>query len=105
MKVSSMIISPVFSELVIIIGTDAVVRLLSEIRLLLFETLRTVSRTRPFEVVFLLMELYFSLGEAQWRLTEALDSVAARGLPDFPDSPPTICSGRYCEQWWNTSFD
>ena len=88
MKVFSTITSPVFSEFIIVIGVDAVAHLPSEVKL--FDTLRTMNRVRPFKLVFLLMGPDWSLGEARRKLEGALDSVAARGLLKFLDSPPII---------------
>jgi hypothetical protein len=102
-EVFSTITSPVFSELVILIGVDAAARLPSEVRL--FETLRAMNKVRPFKLVFLLMAPRLSLGEAHQEFAGALDLVAARGLFDFLDSPPTFRSGRFREHWWDTSFD
>jgi hypothetical protein len=87
MEIFSTITSPVFSELVIVIGGHAMSYLRSEI--LLFETLRTMNQIRPFKLVFLLVT-DLSQEEARWGLEEALDSVAARGLLEFLDSPPII---------------
>jgi hypothetical protein len=84
--VFSTITSPVFTELVIVIGADGVTHLPSEV--MLFETLRTMNGVRPFELVFLLTGPDASLGEAQRKLAGALDSVIARGVLDFLDSPP-----------------
>ena len=80
--------SPVFSELVIIIGVNVVTSLPSEVPL--FETLRRMNGLRPFKLVFLLVDPDLPLGEAQRKLEDALVSVTARGLLDFLDFPPTI---------------
>lgn len=49
------------------------------------ETLRTMNGVRPFKLVFLLEDRYL-----EGLLTEALDSMTAKGFLDFLDSPPTI---------------
>jgi hypothetical protein len=90
MKVFSTITSPVFSELVIIIGAGAVVYLPSEFPL--FETLRKMNTLKPFKLVFLLMDSDMFLKEGRQKLEGALDSVATKGLLDFLDSRPTIRS-------------
>jgi hypothetical protein len=82
----------VFSELVIIIGVNVVTSLPSEVRL--FETLRRMNGLRPFKLVFLLVNTDLLPGEARRKLEGALDSVAAKGLLDFLDSPPTIRSAK-----------
>jgi hypothetical protein len=89
MEVFSTIAPPVFFELVIVVGIDAAAYLPSHVSL--FETLRTMSVVRP----FLLVALDLSLEDARQELAEALDSVTARGLPDFLDSPPTIRTVRF----------
>jgi hypothetical protein len=102
-EVFSTITSPAFSELVILIGVDAAARLPSEVTL--FETLRAMNKVRPFKLVFLLMAPRLSLGEAHQKFAGAFDSVIARGLFDFLDSPPIFRSDRFREQWWDTSSD
>jgi hypothetical protein len=82
----------VFSELIIIIGVNVVTSLPSEVRL--FETLRRMNGLRPFKLVFLLVDPDSPPGEARRKLEGALDSVAAKGLLDFLDSPPTIRSAQ-----------
>jgi hypothetical protein len=54
MEVFLTITSPVFSELVIVIGVDAVARLPSEVKL--FKTLRTMNHVRVFKLVFLVVD-------------------------------------------------
>jgi hypothetical protein len=103
MKIFSTITSPVFSELVILIGANAVTDSPSGDPF--FETLRTMNGIRPFKLVFLLVAPDPSWGEARRKLEEALDSVMARGLLDFLDSPPTIRSGRIREQGWVQEWD
>ena len=102
-EVFSTITSPVFSELAILIGVDAAARLPSEVTL--FETLRAMNKIKSFKLVFLLMAPRLSLEEAHQKFAGALDLVIARGLLNFLDSPPTFRSGRFREQWWDTSFD
>ena len=92
------ITSPVFSELVVILGANAVAHLPSGV---MFDTLRTMNEVRPFKLVFLLV----AVGEARRRLVGALDSVTARGFLDFLDSPPTIRTARFREHGWDRSFD
>jgi hypothetical protein len=103
MEVFSTITSPVFSELVIILGTNAITELPPEVKL--FETLRTMSRARPFKLVFLLVAQDLFQGEAQRRLAGTLDSVAARGLLDFLASPTTIRIARIRDQGWGETVD
>jgi len=45
---------------------------------------------KPFTLVFLLEVSDFYQGKVQRELAEALDSVTAKGLLDFLDSPPTV---------------
>ena len=97
MEVFSTITSPVFSELVIVLGAQAVAYL--PLGVMLFETLRTMNEARPFKLIFLF------LGEAREELAGALDSVIARGLLDFLDSPPTIRSAQFYEHGLDMSFD
>ena len=103
MKVFSTITSPVFSELVIVIAGHAIIGLPWEVTF--FETLGTMSETRPFKLVFLLEDSDFDQREAPRELTEALDSVVAKGFLDFLDSPPTIRRARAPLQGgWDMSF-
>ena len=81
-----------FSDLVIIVQAGGIARLPSEVELL--ETLRAMSRVRPFKLVFMLVAPESFREETRRRLAEALDSVNARGLLDFLRSPPTIRSQR-----------
>ena len=78
MEVFSTITSPVFSELVIVLGGDRMSYLPSEIAL--FETLRAMNEVRPFKLVFLFeVEDSFQV-EARRKLVGALrnqKSVAA----------------------------
>ena len=80
--------SPVFSELVIILGSDETTRLPSDV--MLSEALRAMNEIRPFKLVFLFLVLDRFQQEARRKLAEALDSVAANGYLDFLDSPPTV---------------
>jgi hypothetical protein len=102
MKVFSTITSPVFSELVIIIGASEMAYLPSEFPL--FETLRKMNKRRPFELVFLLVGSDLFLKEGRQKLEGALDSVATRGLLDLIDSPPTIRSAGFPEHGWDMPF-
>jgi len=81
----STIRSPVFSELVVVL-----VRL--EIHLpwvaTLFKVLHMMNEVRPFDLVFLLQVPDFL--EARRELMEVLDTVTAKGLLKFLNSPPTI---------------
>ena len=103
MEVFLTITSPVFSELVILTWDDTAARLTPEVKF--FETLHAMNKVRPFKLVFLLMSSDRSSGEARRQLVEALDLVAARGLFDFFDSPPTIRCGRFRNGWWDMSFE
>ena len=87
-EVFSTITSPVFSELVIVHTSTTVGHLPQEVAL--FDALRTMDVIRPFKLVFLLEVPDDSQAKVRRELAEALDSVNARGLLDFLDSPPTI---------------
>ena len=88
MEVFSTIASPVFSELVIVIGGHVVTFLPRDATL--FETLRRMNEIRPFKLVFLPEAPESRQEKVRRELAEALDSVTASGLLDFLDSPPTI---------------
>jgi len=91
MDVFSTITSPVFSELVIILGDAQIHRLPSDVTL--FETLRKMNQAKPFKLVFSVQvtdSLQGKLGEVRQGLMEALDSATSGGLLDFLDSPPNI---------------
>jgi len=88
MGVFSTITSPVFSELVIVIGGHVVTFLPRDAAL--FETLRKMNEIRPFKLVFLPDAPEYRQEKVRRELAEALDSVAAEGLLDFLDSPPTV---------------
>jgi hypothetical protein len=103
MEVFLTITSPMFSELVIVIGVKAVTYLPLDVPL--FETLRMMNGVRPFKLVFLLVDPDLFWGEVRRKLERALDSVAARGLLDFLGSPPTIRTARFPEHGWNMPFD
>jgi len=111
-EVLSAITSPVFSELVIVLWTDNHITRFPW-NPVLFQTLRTMREVRPFELVFLLDmnsphlrhgEARRNVVEALRKFTKALDSVIAKGLLDFLDSPPTIrlTGPRY--YGWDRSF-
>ena len=99
MWVYSTITSPVFSEVVILVEFNAGVYFPSQVPF--FDTLRTMNEIRPFKLVFLLTVLDRFREEAQQKLVGALDSVTARGLLDFLDSPPTIRSTGIYESGWD----
>jgi hypothetical protein len=103
LEVFSTITSPVFSELVIIIGVKKVADLSSEDTL--FETLRTMNEVKPFKLAFLLMAPDSRREKARGKLAGALDSVVARGLLDFLDSPPAIRCARFPEHAWCVPFN
>ena len=91
MEISSAVTSPVFSELVFFPGDKAIAPLTSDDAL--FKTLRTTNGVRPFGLMFLLVVPGWLRGEVRRKLTEALDSVTAKGFLDFldfPNSPPAI---------------
>ena len=92
MQIFSTIASPVFSELVIFIGPGAVTD--SPWGDPFFETLRTMNGVRSFKLVFFLVAPDLLREEARRKLEGAIDSVTARGLLDFLDSPPTIYNKR-----------
>lgn len=90
-EVFSTITSLVFSELIVVLaGCAAYLRW--EVKL--FNTLRMMSEIRPFKLAFLLEGPSPSRWEAR-QLVEVLESVAAKGLLDFLDSPPSV---RTCEK-------
>jgi len=84
--------SPVFSELVIILPDDTITYLPKYVTL--FERLGKMNQVRPFNLVFSLVlsssVSEASLVEARRKLRGTLDLVAAKGLLNFLDSPPTI---------------
>ena len=88
METFSTIVSPVFSELVIVLAGNTTTHLPQ--RVTLFETLHIMNEVRPFKLVFSLEGSDCCQGEARRELAEALDLVTARGLLDFLDSPPII---------------
>ena len=101
MEVFSTITSPVFSELVLIIGEDDITDLPSDMALL--ETLRMMNEVRPFRLVFLFPVLDEFWRGFQWErrreLEEALDSVIAGGSFDFLNSPPSISEHDLSALW------
>ena len=88
MEAFSTIVSPVFSELVIIIEAGIVASLPSEVSL--FETLCTMNGFMPFKLVFLLVHSDLPPEEARRNMAYSLDPAIGSGLLDFLDSPPTI---------------
>lgn len=99
-EVFSKITSPVFSELGILIGIRDVVYLPSETQL--FEALHAMDGVRPFKLVFLLLAQDPPQEGARRMLSGVLDSVAAKGLLDFLDSPPTVRSTQINKGWART---
>jgi len=91
LEVFSTITSPVFSELVVVLAREHSSYLHRQVAA--FETLRKVNRVRPFKLVFLLEVLDPFQRDARRELAEALESVTAKGLLDFLDSPPAIRFG------------
>ena len=81
----STITSPVSSELVIALTSCHL-----PFPVTFFSALRWMNEVRHFKLVFLLLaaDPYVCYGRQE--LAEALDSVTAKGLLDFLDSPPTI---------------
>jgi hypothetical protein len=88
MEVFSTITSPVFSELVIVIGAGSVSD--SRPAVELFEASRKMSQIRPFKLVFLIVDPDVFQEESRREWERDLYSVDARRLLDFLDSPPTI---------------
>jgi len=88
MEVFSTITSPLFSEVVIVLENRDISGLLSHVSF--FETLRTMTRVRPFDLVFLLTVLDDLQEEARRRLMEVLDSAVGKRRLNFLGSPPTI---------------
>lgn len=88
MEVFSTITSPVFSELIFVVWHDQFTRLLSDPTL--FETLRTMNEVRPFELVFLLQLPHPLSRDGRRRFELSLETIIAKGLLDFLDSPPVI---------------
>ena len=102
MEPFSTIKASLFSELVIIHTGISMDHLPQEVTL--FETLRKMNEVRRFKLVFLVEAE--NARDAQRELGAALDSVAAKGLLGFLDSPPTIRSARPRHHKWNfLSFD
>ena len=93
-QVFSAIVSPVLSEVVIVISTRHLPQ-----EATLFEVLHKMNEVRPFKLVFLLE------AEDPWsarpKLAEALNSAAAKGLLDFLDSPPTIRTAQPRHYKWD----
>ena len=84
-RVFSTITSPVFSELVVIIGGP--VAYLPH-NATFFETLSRIHEVRPFKLVFLLE--VSDPWNTERGLEQALNLATAKGFVDFLDSPPTI---------------
>jgi hypothetical protein len=100
MDVFSTITSPVFSELVILLGRNTIAHLGPDVAL--FETLCAMNEVRPFKLVFSLVGPNEPLGEVQRKLAEAIESVAMMGLLDFLGSPPTIRAAGLSNLRWET---
>jgi len=94
-EVFSTIASPVFSELVIVLGGIWMSYLPSEIPL--YEALRDMNDVRSFKLVFLLEVEDSFQEEARRELVGALELMTEKGLLQFLDSPPTIRRAR-CSQ-------
>ena len=93
MEVFSTIVSPVFSELVVILQGDDVADLPLYVKL--FEMLRSMNETRPFELVFLIEDIGLyqeggRQGKVRQEFAEALQWVTMEGHLDFLESPPNI---------------
>jgi hypothetical protein len=93
----------VFSEPVIILGTNAATKLPPEVKS--FETLCTMSRAGTFELVFLPVAQDSFLGKARQKLAGSSDSMVAKKFSDFLGSPPTIRIPRIRDQGWDKSVD
>lgn len=100
MDIFSTITSPVFSELVIVLGGGAIARLPSDAAL--FETLCAMNKVRPFKLVFSLAVPDRPQGGTRRKLEKAIDSVTAKGFLDFLDSPPAIYPAGLSDLQWET---
>lgn len=87
MKIFLTITSPVFSEVVIVLREYEIASLPSQV--VLFQALRTMNKVKPFKLAFL-VEISGFYPEERQELAGALDSVIAKGLLDFLESPPSI---------------
>ena len=101
-EVFSTITSPLFSELVIVLGRRGAAHL--RWAGWWFESMRRMSEVRPFKLAFLLEVPDLHREEAQQEMVETLESVAAEGLLDFLDSPPTIRGARCPQKEADMSF-
>ena len=88
MEAFSTIMSPVFSELVVVIWYDQFTNLPSDVAF--FKTLRMMEEVRPFRLVFLLQVHSPPSREGRLRLERAVELLTEKGLLDFLDSPTTI---------------
>ena len=93
-EVFSTIVSPVFSELVIILQGGDVADLPLYLKAF-FETLRSMNEARPFELAFLVEDFSPRPEEARHEeirqdFAEALLWINREGLLDFLESPPNI---------------
>lgn len=94
------ITSPAFSELAIVLRRSEVAKIPSEIAL--FHTLRKMNEIKRFKLIFLLRILDWSQGE-QRAFEEVLESVAAKGLLDFLETPHTIRAEGVTHYQWMPS--
>ena len=88
MEVFSTITSPVFSELIFVVWHDQFAHLLSDP--IFFDTLSAMNEVRPFKLDFLVQLPHPPSKGDRRGFEQALATVAAKGLLDFLDSPPTI---------------
>jgi len=102
MKVFSTITSPVFFELVVVLGGDDIAHLPSDV--MWFEALRVMNEIRPFKLVILFELCFPPPGEGRQELMEVFRFVIAKGFLDFLDSPPTVRWARRDPQRWGASF-
>ena len=98
--VFSTITSPTFSELVIVLTDDVAC---PHWGATLFRTLRTMNEVRPFKLVFSLEVSSSHQWQIRREFAGALSLVAAKGLLEFLDTPPTI-RVRPRRRGWDTFF-
>jgi hypothetical protein len=82
------ITSPALSKLSVVLDYEEFAPLLSDGRF--FKRLRSINRARPLGLAFSLGVRFLDEGAAVLYLEEAGRLVAASGLLDFLDPPPTI---------------
>ena len=91
LEVFSTLKSPVFSELVIVLGGHGVAASNWGDEGTLFKALRKMNELMPFKLVFLLEGPFFGKeGMARLVVAEALELATGQGFLDFLDSPPTV---------------